>query len=176
MTNVTSLKRRSWENPLHLDPPLREGARVLTCCTIARGKIETGDYDAGCAVLAPWWKLGQWPIQQGLEPVAAAELLLTAGTLTDSAVRVNRMLGSQRLAEALLSGAITLFDHLGESTKAIEARIELGCCYYHQGLFDIAYSTLNSCVEELKTEDIELKAVALIRLAIVERHSSRLQE
>src|SRR6185436_10465225 len=140
-------------------------------------KIEVGDYDAGCAVLAPWWKLGEWPTQHGLEPVAAGVLLLTAGSLTDSVGRVRRrMLGSQRLAEALLSGAIALFEHLGESTRAIEARIELGCCYYHQGLFDIAHSTLKSCVEELKAEDTELKAVALIRLAIVERHSGRLQE
>src|SRR4030095_1816618 len=101
-------------------------------------------------------------------PVAPAELVLTAGSLTDSVVRVKRVPGGQRLAEALLSGAIALFDHLGERTRAIEARIELGCCYYHQGLFDIAHSTLNSCIEELTNEDSELKAVALIRLAIVE--------
>jgi signal transduction histidine kinase/ActR/RegA family two-component response regulator len=86
------------------------------------------------------------------------------------------MLGGQRLAEALISGAIALFDHLGENTRAVEARIELGCCYYHQGLFNIAHSTLQSCVEKLDSENFELRAVALIRLAIVERHSGRLQE
>jgi signal transduction histidine kinase/ActR/RegA family two-component response regulator len=86
------------------------------------------------------------------------------------------MVGGQRLAEALISGAIALFDHFGAKNRAIEARIELGCCYYHQGLFDIAHSTLQSCVDELPFEDFELKAVALIRLAIVERHSGRLQE
>ncbi|HJU93444.1 MAG TPA: ATP-binding protein [Pyrinomonadaceae bacterium] len=80
------------------------------------------------------------------------------------------------MAEALISGAVALFEHLGETTKAVEARIELGCCYYHQGLFDIAHSTLRSCVESLTDEDYELRAVALIRLAIVERHSGRLHE
>src|ERR671927_1407190 len=141
MANVTSLKNKIRQNPIHLEP-LHETKQVLTCCSIAREKIEVGDYDAGCTILAPWWKLGEWPVQHGLEPLAAGELLLTAGSLTDSVVRVRRMLGGQRLAEALISGAIALFDHLGENTKAIEARIELGCCYYHQGLFNIAHSTL----------------------------------
>jgi signal transduction histidine kinase/ActR/RegA family two-component response regulator/predicted negative regulator of RcsB-dependent stress response len=169
------VKNREWKNQFQLDH-LRESERVLICCNTAREKIEIGNYDAGCAILSPWWKLGKWPTQQGLKPIAAAELLLIAGALTDSVVRVKRMLEGQRLAEALISGAIALFDHLGESTRAIEARIELGCCYYHQGLFDIAHSTLQSCVEELTSEELELKAVALIRLAIVERHSGRLQE
>src|SRR5215213_4602236 len=175
MIKVTSVKNRAADNPIQLDPR-RESAQVLTCCFIAREKIEIGDYEAGCAVLAPWWKLGGWPTQQGLELVAAAELLLTAGSLTDAVVRVNRMLAGQRLAEALISGAIALFDHLAESRRAIEARVELGCCYYHQGLFDIAHSTLQSCVTALTNENLELKTVALIRLAIVERHSGRLKE
>jgi signal transduction histidine kinase/ActR/RegA family two-component response regulator len=172
---VTSLKNTSWGNAIQLDS-LRESERVLACCTIAREKIEIGDYDAGCAVLAPWWSVGEWPNQKNLDCMAAAELFLTAGSLSDAVSRAKRIVGGQRLAEALISGAIALFDHLEESTKAIEARIELGCCYYHQGLFDIAHSTLRSCVVSLTDEDYELRAVALIRLAIVERHSGRLHE
>src|SRR5215813_6966040 len=175
MVKIASLKTKAWDSANQMNT-LRESERVLTCCILAREQIEVGNYDAGCSVLAPWWRLGEWPAQKGLEPAAAGELLLTAGSLTDSVVRVKRMLGGQRLAEALLSGAIALFDHLGQSTRAIEARVELGCCYYHQGLFDIAHSTLNSCINELLIEDFELRAVALIRLAIVERHSGRLQE
>ena len=153
---------------------LGESERVLACCTIAREKIEVGDYDAGCAILAPWWKLGEWPNQKGLNRVAAAELLLTSGSLSDSVARAKRIVGGQRLAEALISGAIALFDHTAEITRVIEAQIELGCCYYHQGLFEIAHSTLQSCVKNLTNKDYELQAVGLIRLAIVERHSSRL--
>src|SRR5689334_11798606 len=135
-----------------------------------------GDYDAGCAILASWWKLGEWPNQKGLTTAAAAELLLTTGSLSDSVARAKRIVGGQRLAEALISGAIALFDHIAENKKAVEARIELGCCYYHQGLFEIAHATLRSCVETLTDGDYELRAVALIRLAIVERHSGRLHE
>src|ERR1041384_5730706 len=179
MANVTVLKNSAWDDPIG-DPikagSLRETEQIVDCCTKARRKIEIGDYGAGCRALASWWKLGEWPIQHGIEPIAAAELLLTAGSLTDSMVRANRMAGGQRQAEALISGAIALFDQFGEKKKAIEARIELGCCYYHQGLFDIAHFTLRSCADEVPLEDFELKAVALIRLAIVERHSGRLRE
>ena len=156
--------------------PLGESEQVLACCTIAREKLEVGDYDGGCAVLRTWWKVGESQIHQGLSQRSAAELLLTAGVLTDSVARAKQVVGGQKLAEVLLSGAMALFDHLGETTKSVEARIELGCCYYHQGLFDLAHTTLSSCVVTLADQDFELKAVALIRLAIVERHSARLHE
>lgn len=175
MTNVTPLD--SPRSMKALQPhPLRDTELVLASCKIAREKIEIGDYDAGCTVLAPWWTLGAWPHQKHLYPLAAAELLLTAGALSDAAARAKRIVGGPRLAETLISGAIALFDHLGETIKSIEARIELGCCYYHQGLFDIAQSTLQSCVASLSNDEYELRAVALIRLAIVERHSGRLHE
>jgi signal transduction histidine kinase/ActR/RegA family two-component response regulator len=172
---VTSLKNISWVEGLQQNS-LADSERVLACCTIAREKIEIGDYDGGCTVLAFWWKVGEWPNLKGLDGLAAAELLLTTGSLSDSVARVKRIVGGQRLAEALISGSFALFEHLGENTRAVEARIELGCCYYHQGLFDIAHSTLRSCVASLTNEDYELRAVALIRLAIVERHSGRLHE
>ena len=175
MVSVTSLKNMNLVLGTGLES-LGESERVLACCTIAREKIEIGDYDAGCTILVPWWKFGEWPNQQGLGRLAAAELLLTTGSLSDAVARAKRIVGGQRLAEALISGSIAVFDQLGEKTRAVEARIELGCCYYHQGLFEIAHSTLRGCVENLTNEDYELRAVALIRLAIVERHSGRLHE
>ena len=139
-----------------------------------RLKSEITTLGAACLDLGGNLESGQ--IKLGLDRLAAAELLLTAGTLSDSVARAKRIVGGQRLAEALISGAIALFDYTAEKTRAIEARIELGCCYYHQGLFDFAHSTLQSCVTSLTDEDSELRAVALIRLAIVERHSGRLHE
>ncbi len=174
MSHLISRKRSAIDR-VALDS-VSESDRVLACCATAREKIEIGDYDDGCSALASWWRLGEWPDQGGLEKLAAAELLLTAGALTDAMARVRRIVGGQRLAEALISGAIALFDHLADNTKSIEARIELGCCYYHQGLFEIAHSTLSGCVSSLPKNEYELRAVALIRLAIVERHSGRLHE
>src|SRR6266404_8394391 len=102
--------------------PLRESEQVLACCIITREKLEVGDYDAGCSVLRTWWKIGELPSHQGLNQRSAAELLLTAGVLTDSIARAKQVLGGQRLAEVLLSGALALFEHLGETIKAVEAR------------------------------------------------------
>ncbi len=62
--------------------PLTLSEQVQASCTIAREKLELGDYDAGCAALQPWWTIGEWPKQGGLSQLAAAELLLTAGTLS----------------------------------------------------------------------------------------------
>jgi signal transduction histidine kinase/FixJ family two-component response regulator len=156
--------------------PLTLSGQVQASCTIAREQLEVGDFDAGCAALRRWWKIGEWPNQQGLNQLAAAELLLTAGVLSDSIARTTRVSGGQRLAEALLNGAIALFDHLGESTRTLESRIELGCCYYHQGLFDLSRTTLRSALVALPDSECELKAAALIRLAILERHAGRLHD
>ena len=155
---------------------LDESQHVIASCTLAWEKIITGDYDGGCAALASWWKPGEWPNHAGLTSITAGELLLTAGSLTDAISRARQVSGGQRLAEMLICGAIALFEQTGEFQKTTQARIELGCCYYHQGLFDLAYSTLSKCVASLGEQDCELKAVALIRLAIVERHSGHLQQ
>jgi signal transduction histidine kinase/ActR/RegA family two-component response regulator len=148
--------------------------KVIASCAIAREKVEVGDYESGCAVLGPWWTLGEWPNQVGLTSEAAAELLLTAGTLTDLVTRSKRIVYGQRIAETLISGSIALFDQMGKTTKAIEARIELGCCYFHQGLLDLAHSTMRSCIANLTDENHEIWAGAIIRLAIVERYMGRL--
>src|SRR5467141_996797 len=124
--------------------PLTLSEQVQACCALAREKLEFGDYDAGCAALQPWWRVGEWPKQAGLSQSAAAELLLAAGTLSGWVASTRHIEGGQNCAERLLSGAVALFDHLGEATKSGEARAELGYCYYRQGLFDLARTTLRS--------------------------------
>ncbi|MDQ1728058.1 MAG: hypothetical protein QOD33_183 [Pyrinomonadaceae bacterium] len=156
--------------------PLTISEQVQASCTIAREQLEVGDFDGGCATLRRWWEIGEWPRQQGLNQMAAAELLLTTGTLSDAIARTKRVAGGQRLAEALLNGAIALFDHLGESMRALESRIELGSCYYHQGLFDLSRTTLRATLVALPDNQRELKAAALIRLATLERHAGRLHD
>jgi len=158
------------------DESLSESELVLANCGIAREKLEIGNYDGGCSILLQWWSIGEWPKHSNLTPFAAAELLLIAGSLTEAVSRSRRISGGQRQAEALICGAVALFQQLGESDRALEARIELGCCYYHQGLFEMAHSTLQSSISSLTDGNVELRAVALIRLAIVERHSGRLHE
>jgi len=150
--------------------------QVQACCTIAREKLEIGDYDAGCAALRPWWTIGEWPRQEGLSAAAAAELLLTTAGTLNGWIASTRQIGGQKCAERLLSGAIVLFDHLGEKTRSAEGRVELGFCYYRQGLFDLARSTLRSSLDDLTDGEMELKEIALIRIASIERNAGRLHD
>lgn len=156
--------------------PITLSEQVVDCCTLARKKLEIGDYDAGCTALQPWWKIGEWPKQVGLSQLAAAELLLTAGALSGWVASTRHVEGGQNCAERLLSGAIALFDHLGETARSGEARVELGYCYYRQGLFDLARATLRSSLNDLTERESELKGIVLVRLATVERHASRLHD
>jgi len=84
--------------------------------------------------------------------------------------------GGQNCAERLLSGAVALFDHLGETARSGEGRAELGYCYYRQGLFDLARTTLRSSLKDFTNREFELKGIVLVRLATVERHASRLHD
>ncbi|HET8669450.1 MAG TPA: hypothetical protein VFM05_02135, partial [Candidatus Saccharimonadales bacterium] len=94
--------------------------QVLASCALAREKLEAGDYDAGCLALRPWWTLGEWPQQIGLTNSAAAELLLVAGTLSGWVASSKQILGGRKPAEALLSGAIAMFQQLGENVRVAE--------------------------------------------------------
>jgi signal transduction histidine kinase/CheY-like chemotaxis protein len=156
--------------------PLTLSEMVEACCSIAREQIEIGDYEAGCGALQRWWKLGEWPRQFGLEPQAAAELMLTAGTLNGWVASTVQVQGGQQVSEGLLNGAIAFFEHLGETARAAEARIELGYCYYRQGLFDLARTTLQSALDALPDTEQALRAIALIRIGMIHRHAGRLRD
>jgi len=161
----------------HLDiPELSQSEQVLVCCTIAKEKLEAGDYDSGCAALAPWWTLGRWPRHAGLTNAATAELLLIAGTLSGWVASSQHIPGGRKPAEALLSGAVAVFEQMGETKRAAEGRIELACSYYYQGAFDLARTTLHYALRCLSENDNELRSVGLIRLAVVERLAGRLHD
>ncbi|MGH9929526.1 MAG: ATP-binding protein [Pyrinomonadaceae bacterium] len=156
--------------------PATLSEQVLECCRIAREKLELGDYDGGCAALQPWWTIGEWPKQVGLSQLVAAELLLTAGTLSGWVASTRHADGGQNCAERLLSGAVAMFDHLGQTERSGEGRVELGYCYYRQGLFDLARSSLRSSLNDLTDQEADLRGIALVRLATVERHAKRIHD
>jgi signal transduction histidine kinase/ActR/RegA family two-component response regulator/predicted negative regulator of RcsB-dependent stress response len=159
-----------------LTTPLSESEEVLACCSIAREKLETGDYDAGCAALQPWWNFGDWPNQTGLDQSSSAELLLVAGTLSGWVASSKNIEGGRKPAEAFLNGAIAIFEQIGNKVRAAEGRIELACCYYHQGVIDLARTTLQQALRDLPSNEIELKIGGLIRLAVVERLAGRVHD
>jgi signal transduction histidine kinase/ActR/RegA family two-component response regulator len=163
-------------NRHNLASVLSASEQVQACCAIARDKLESGNYKEGCAALETWWTLGEWPQLQGLEGLASAELLLVAGTLSAWMASSSQTIGGRKHAEALLNGSVAIFEQLGLKKRAAEGRIELATSYYHQGVFDLARTTLLSALEYLDEQDKELRGVALLRLAIVERFSGRLHD
>ena len=168
---ATSLRVNS-ERPLSAT----ESDRVEASCFISRQRLEVGDYDGGIRVLAPWWSLGGWPNHSGLSTRASAELLLMAGTLSGLVASTKQLPGGQRPAEGLFNGSIALFEQIQQTERASEARIELACCYFWQGLFDLARDILRSSLRTLTNRQTEWRSVALIRLALVEHHAGRLHD
>ena len=158
----------------YLSPTVVEEVQVS--CVVARTQIETGNFDAACAVLERWWTMGEWPRLDALSPYSSGDLLYTAGVLAGGVASTRQVPKGQKHAEALLSGAIGLFEQLGSKTLSAEGRIELAYCYYREGMFDLACATLVAALEELSDKDRELRSSSIVRLASFERHAGHLSD
>ena len=99
-------------------PILGESEQAAACCAVAREKLQTGDYEAGCAALRYWWNFDDWPRHSGLHNEAAAELLLVAGTLSGWVASTKTILGGRKPAEALLSASIAMSEQMGDFRKS----------------------------------------------------------
>ena len=143
-------------------------------CVVARAQIDAGNFDAACAVLERWWTMGEWPRLDALSPHSSGDLLYTTGALAGGVASSRQVPKGQKHAEALLSGAVALFEQLGSKTLSAEGRIELAYCYYREGMFDLARSTLKAALNVLPDQERELKSLSLIRLASFERHAGHL--
>ncbi|HEU4933159.1 MAG TPA: winged helix-turn-helix domain-containing protein, partial [Pyrinomonadaceae bacterium] len=150
---------------------LTPNEQVQVYCLISRDQIDEGNYEAACRILKPWWSFGDWPILEGLDQRWCADLLFTCGELAGCVASSVQERQGQRYGEELLNGSIALFEQLGFRRRALEGRIELALCYYRQGLFDIGRTTLLRVLREVTVEDSELRSLALVRLAILERHA-----
>src|SRR5207248_10658033 len=65
------------------------------------------------------------------------------------------------------------FEESADEKKVAEAQTDLAICYWREGAFDEARVILKEALKRLSDSDGELKALALIRLSIVERSANR---
>jgi len=158
-------------NTPFLDLTLSEQIQVF--CAVAREQIDCGNYGAAYAVLKPFWELGTWPNLDGLQASSRADLLFTCGEIAGFIASTNQHPEGQKHGEALLSGAVALFEQLGTKYRLAESRIELGLCYYRQGSFELGRRLLLGVIDRAEDENPELLSLALIRLASLERHAGR---
>lgn len=170
------LIRRSMQATQFFSPTLSPDEEVQVFCTITREQVEVGNYEAGCLMLRKWWTPGNWPKIEGLSSSSAADLLFTTGSLVGCLSSTGRIEKGQKHAEDLLSGSIGIFEHLGARRQSAEARIELALSYYRQGRFALARDTLLRVLSELRTEDKELRSLALIRIGVLERDAGHLMD
>ncbi|MGH9908125.1 MAG: tetratricopeptide repeat protein, partial [Pyrinomonadaceae bacterium] len=159
---------------LYFNPTQAEEIQVL--CAIAREQIDSGNYEAAGLVLQDWWNFGEWPKLEGLSQHLSADLLFTTGNLAGWLASARQAPLGQKHAEALLSGAIALFEQLGSRLRCADARIELAYCYFREGLFDLAASTLRVALNVLGEKDTELRSLGLVRLASIESRAGRLHD
>lgn len=147
------------------------GGRAELCCKLAKEFENKGEYEEAREMLSGLWpRIDQRPRVKGLEPDIAAEVLLRAGVLTS-------WIGTQAQEQAkdFLSESLAIFESRKYKKKIAEAQTELALCYMRIGEYDNASDLLQLALRELMI-DSELKAKAILRLCIVKRHASPLNE
>jgi CheY-like chemotaxis protein/tetratricopeptide (TPR) repeat protein len=159
------------------DSTLTHEERTLLRCRLAKSLEDSGNFRAARETLGELWEgVGTRPNLQELSTYAAAELLLRSGTLAGWLGSSHQIEGSQESAKNLISESITSFESLEDRKKTAEARIELGYCYWREGAFNEARDLLRDSLTYLTDKDAGLKATGLLRLAVVEHASFRLND
>jgi CheY-like chemotaxis protein/tetratricopeptide (TPR) repeat protein len=153
---------------------LSNNERVQFRCKLAKTLEELGNYDGALNAMGNLWqRVGERPSLLNLDQITAAEVLLRVGVLTGWIGSVKQIEGAQETAKNLISESITIFEDLQAEDKIAEAQTDLAYCYWREGAFDEARVLLQEVLRKLKNENRDLKALALLRSAMVERSTTR---
>ena len=179
---------------------LDHNERARRRCTLAKALEEAGDYEGASLSLGDLWRgVGNRPDVEGLQAEIAALVLLRVGSLSGWLGSVGQIAGAQDAAKDIIGEAWRVFDELGDTLMNAEAAGDLAICYWREGAFDEArihlrqalerlstYTNTSSDTTEVESHDVtgerktktaeEVRAVLLIRSAIVEFTSNRLDE
>jgi tetratricopeptide (TPR) repeat protein len=166
MTSRTS-RLRQLENP-----NLSVNRRAELCCEVAREFENKGEYEKARKTLSGYWRrIGEHPEVADLEQGRAGEVLLRAGVLTSVIGSKNQIADAQEQAKDLIFESLSIFQLLQNQKKIAEAQTELALCYWRTGETNEARDLLEEALSEL-TENGDLRAKAVLRLAIVELQAS----
>jgi len=150
--------------------------RVRHSCELAKELEKAGEYEAGFEAIGEFWANIQEGQLNQLDEQTRAEVLLRVGALTGWLGDAHQVNGSQEKAKNLITQSIEMFENLGQSVGLAEARGDLALCYSREGAFDDARITLHTALACLEPDEMHLRAILLIRAAIVELHSQQLDE
>ena len=159
------------------DPNLSDNERVRLRCQLARQFERTGNYTAACRAMDDMWPgVGKRPNLDALDTHTSAEVLLRIGVLTGWVGDIKLIKGSQEIAKSLLSESLEIFEAMGDVKKVAEAQIEMALCCIREGSIDVARTLFADALARLDDHDGDLKALAVLRSAIVEMQASRLND
>lgn len=159
------------------DPNLTLNEQAQRRCRLAKQLEEVGNYEGACEALGELWRrVGNRPPIEGLTPRTAAEVLLRVGVLTGWIGSVKQVEGAQEAAKNFINESARCFEELGDAEKFVEAQTELAYCYWREGALNEARMLLQEALAHLKDTESEVKALALLRSAIVERSAKRLND
>jgi len=148
--------------------------RAQHCCRLAKQLEKAGEYETAYEALGEFWpERNGPPMIEGLDRAAEAEVLLRAGSLAGWLGSADQTGGSQETAKNLITRSIEIFEEVGQPLRGTEARCDLALCYWREGAFDEARIILLDVLRQTPDSDTELKAIALVRGAIVERTAIR---
>jgi len=143
-------------------------------CKLAQELENAGNFETATQALGSLWEgIGVHPDLRGFEQHTQAVILLRVGVLSGWLGSAQQVAGSQDAAKDLISESLSLFASLGETGRAVEAKIELAWCYWREGCYDEARVMLRQAVDDVPDSELELKALAQVRRAEVERSAAR---
>ncbi len=153
-------------------PSPSERAKHLS--QIAKRLIDEGEYESAREALIELWPSQEKPpIVEGLDPAAKAEVLLRVGVLAGWIGAADQTPGAQEKAKDLISQSIKIFDELGATDEAAEARTDLAYCYWREGGFDEGRIIFGEVIGYERDIGDETKAVASLRWALLERKAGK---
>ncbi len=154
------------------DSTLSYSERARVRCQLAKQLEEAGNYEAAREAMSELWRgVGHSPVIQDLDKAAAGDVLLRAGVLTGWIGSCKQIEGAQEVAKNLISESIRSFERIQDIEKIAEAETDLAICYWREGTYDNARVLLNGALSRLTDKDSEIKILALLRSAIVEKSS-----
>ena len=159
------------------DPTLSNDERVRLRCQLAKQFEKTGNYEAACGAMGNLWPgLGKSPNLSLLDDRTRAEVLLRVGVLTGLIGSMRLIKGSQQIAQNLMNESIAIFESLDDVKKVAEAQTEMALSCTREGRLEKARTLYANALARLDDDDGDLKAVAVLRGAIVELMASRPQD
>jgi tetratricopeptide (TPR) repeat protein len=159
------------------DPTISPEKRAQLRCSLAKRLEQAWNFEAAREAMGHLWqRIGEPPDLKGLDEYTKGEVLLRAGALTGWIGSTTQIEGAQETAKNLITQSIFIFESLNRPEKISETQIELAYCYWRQGGFDNARAILEEALARPDQLDQDVRALGVLRKAIVEESTNRFHD